>query len=106
MVDGKIDNQENISVSAEEIASTIKSLEDFVSLSKDFKLNPEKDRVNSLVKGILNNQKRYGLKFCPCRIQTKIRERDLKLVCPCNFKAQKTWQEKGECWCSLFVKKS
>lgn len=93
------------SASEDEINETLKILEDFTKNSKDFQLSKDKDKVKKLIKGILYNEKRYGLKFCPCRIQTKIREKDLKLVCPCNFKAQKTWQEKGQCWCGLFEKK-
>jgi len=70
-----------------------------------FVLNPDMGRVRMLANGVLSNEKNHGLKFCPCRMTTGNREEDLRLVCPCNFKAQKTWREKGECWCSLFVKK-
>lgn len=101
MDNGSID----LEISKTEIEETIKILEEFVKTREDFKLNTNLDIVQKLVKGILYNQKRYGLKFCPCRIQTKDREKDLKLVCPCNFKMQKSWQQKGECWCGLFVKK-
>jgi ferredoxin-thioredoxin reductase catalytic subunit len=69
-----------------------------------FILNSDKETVERLAEGVLNNQKNKGLKFCPCRMTLGDREQDLKLVCPCNFKIQKTWKEKGECWCSLFVK--
>jgi ferredoxin-thioredoxin reductase catalytic chain len=69
-----------------------------------FILNPDMGRVRMLANGVLSNEKNHGLKFCPCRMTTGDREGDLKLVCPCNFKAQKTWREKGECWCSLFVR--
>jgi ferredoxin-thioredoxin reductase catalytic chain len=71
----------------------------------DFMLNPDSERVNLLAEGVRNNEKNHGFKYCPCRLRTKDFEKDLKLVCPCNFKAQKTWQEKGECWCSLFVRR-
>ena len=71
----------------------------------DFMLNPDSKRVETLAGGVLNNEKNHGLKFCPCRLRTKDREKDLKLVCPCNFKAQPTWKQRRECWCSLFVGK-
>lgn len=70
-----------------------------------FKINPDKERVELLAEGVLNNEDNHGFKFCPCRLTTGNIEADTKLICPCNFKTQKTWQEKGECWCSLFVKK-
>jgi len=68
-------------------------------------LNPDTERVRLLARGVLANEKNHGLKYCPCRMTTGRREEDLRLICPCNFKTQKTWMEKGECWCSLFVKK-
>ncbi len=70
-----------------------------------FMLNPDRKRVEMLAKGVLSNEKSHGLKYCPCRMTTGDRAKDLELVCPCNFKIQKTWQEKGECWCSLFVRR-
>lgn len=69
-----------------------------------FILNQDKETVKRLANGVLINEKNKGLKFCPCRMTLGERETDLKLVCPCNFKNQKTWNEKGECWCSLFLK--
>jgi ferredoxin-thioredoxin reductase catalytic subunit len=69
-----------------------------------FMLNPDKERVAMLAQGVLSNGKNHGLGYCPCRMTTNRREEDLKLICPCNFKAQKAWREKGECWCSLFVR--
>ena len=69
-----------------------------------FKLNPNAKRVKLLAKGVLSNEKERGLKYCPCRMISGALSEDARLICPCNFKMQKTWKEKGECWCSLFVK--
>ena len=88
-----------------EIETQIETWKEFTKRNGTIKLNPKKDVVNDLAEGVLNNEKKFGLKFCPCRLRTTDKEKDLKLVCPCNFKAQKTWQEKKECWCSLFVEK-
>ena len=75
------------------------------SEKNDFKLNSDKNKVFLLAKGVLSNKEKHGLGYCPCRMTMGNKEEDLKLICPCNFKIQKTWKEKGECWCSLFVKK-
>ncbi|NYT12119.1 MAG: hypothetical protein GKC03_06140 [Methanomassiliicoccales archaeon] len=72
---------------------------------KEYTLNKDMHVVETLASGVLENQKNHGLRFCPCRITTGDLEKDLKLVCPCNFPAQKTYKEEGECWCSLFVKR-
>lgn len=93
-------------ISDSEIGAQIKLWEEFVARQKTkvFKLNPDKERVRVLAKGVLNNESMRGLKFCPCRVRTKDFEKDAKLICPCSFIMQNTWKDKGECWCSLFVK--
>ncbi len=73
--------------------------------NNDFMLKPDKEHVDLVIKGVLENEKKYGLKLCPCRLRDETRERDLELICPCNFKVQETWTKKGYCWCGLFVKK-
>jgi ferredoxin-thioredoxin reductase catalytic subunit len=71
----------------------------------DFILNPDKEHVDMVINGVLENEKRFGLKLCPCRLRDGSRERDLELICPCNFEIQETWKSKGQCWCGLFVKR-
>lgn len=71
----------------------------------DFMLNPDSKHVDMIVKGLLANEKKYGLKLCPCRARDGTREADLSLICPCNFKIHDTWQKNSRCWCGLFVKK-
>ena len=73
--------------------------------NNDFVLNPDKEVVDLVIKGVLDNEKKYGFKLCPCRLRDGTRERDLELICPCNFKIQDKWKEKAWCWCSLFVKR-
>lgn len=73
----------------------------------EFRVNPDKEKVDLLVAGVFENEKNHGLKYCPCRLCTKDWDEDLKLVCPCNFPAHETYRglPNGECWCGLFVKK-
>ena len=83
--------------------------EDF-SKNNDFQLNPDKKHVDFVVKGVLENEKKHGLKLCPCRLRDNSRKRDLELICPCNFKTHKTWLEPTNnrqpmCWCGLFIKR-
>lgn len=73
--------------------------------NQEFVLNPDDKHVDAIIKGVLQNEKKYGLKLCPCRLRDGTRERDLELICPCNFKTHDTWKEKGQCWCGLFVKR-
>lgn len=73
--------------------------------NNDFKLNPDSKHVDIVVEGVLENEKKHGLKLCPCRLRDGTKEKDLELICPCHFQIQETWKEKGECWCGLFFKK-
>lgn len=93
-----------IEFTQKEIDAQIKLWAEFANRNKKCKINPDKEWVTRLAKGVLNNQARKGLKFCPCRMTLDDKEKDLKLICPCNFILQKTWKEKGECWCKLFLK--
>lgn len=90
------------------IEKTIKKWQDFAARQEEpekIKINPDRERVELLAVGVLNNEDNHGLKYCPCRLSSGDKNADAKLICPCNFKAQKTWQEKRECWCSLFCLK-
>ena len=82
------------------------AIESFAA-ANEFRVNPDGGRVDLLLKGIFENERKYGLKFCPCRVRTKDWDEDLRIICPCNFTIHETYKgvEKGECWCSLFVKR-
>jgi ferredoxin-thioredoxin reductase catalytic subunit len=73
----------------------------------EFEVNPDKAKLETLLEGVEENEKNHGFKYCPCRLQTKDFDEDLKLVCPCNFIIHETYKDKvdGECWCGLFVRR-
>lgn len=71
----------------------------------DFALNPDRGHVATVAKGVLENERKTGLKLCPCQLRDGTDKRDLELLCPCNFKAQPVWSSKGQCWCGLFVRR-
>jgi len=76
-------------------------------VGNEFQVNPDKNKVKTLLEGIFNNENNHGMKYCPCRLIAKNFEEDLKLVCPCNFRIHETYQNKkeGECWCGLFIRR-
>lgn len=77
----------------------------FSDRSTTVRLTDRQDEVELLCKGVLENLKEKGQRYCPCRITTGDRAKDLSLICPCNFTRQPTFKESGECWCGLFVKR-
>jgi len=90
-----------------DVQTIIQFWQDWVEKQKGsdkFILNPDKQIVLDVATGILDNEKNKGFKYCPCRLPVGEKLKDLELICPCNFKIQETWKNKGECWCSLFIK--
>lgn len=71
----------------------------------DFMLNPDSKHIDMIMEGVLKNEKKHGLKLCPCRLGDGTPGKELELLCPCNFKTHQTWASKGRCFCGLFVKR-
>ncbi|MFC1953832.1 ferredoxin-thioredoxin reductase catalytic domain-containing protein [Chloroflexota bacterium] len=73
--------------------------------NNDFTLNPDHNLVNMVIEGLITNEKKCGLKLCPCRVRDGSRKCDMDMICPCNFKSQDIWEKEGRCWCGLFIKR-
>ena len=83
----------------------MKAFQEFADKNDKIRLSSDKEHVDRLIDGLFVNEKETGMRLCPCRIRNGTREGDLKLICPCNFFAQDSFNgERGECWCGLFVK--
>lgn len=63
-----------------------------------FKLNPNKRIVRLVIEGLIENKRKYGKYYCPCRL-----EHTERTVCPCYYH-KKEIKEDGICLCGLFVK--
>lgn len=107
----KIDGEEalktigNHGASYAKVDEVVAAWREFAENNPLIKLNPNMEEVNTLAAGVLENMKNRGMKYCPCRMTTGDFEKDLELVCPCNFYRQKVWKETGECWCGLYFKR-
>jgi len=75
-----------------------------VAERRGWKLNPDKEILLELAKGLLKNRERYGLAYCPCRIVVGKKEIDRKIVCPCVY-AEEDIKDYGRCYCALYVDK-
>lgn len=67
-----------------------------------YNLNPDMDFTLGLVEGLLINQDRYGYQACPCRLADGVRELDLDIICPCDYR-DPDLVEYGMCYCALYV---
>ncbi|MBA4320859.1 MAG: thioredoxin, partial [Flavobacterium sp.] len=67
-----------------EVEKLIREYEDYAK-QNGFKLNPDRGAVERIVKGLLENEKKYGQKYCPCRrISGNLAEDEIK-ICPCHW---------------------
>ena len=67
-----------------------------------YHLNPDIEFTKDLIKGLLTNEQRYGYWNCPCRRATGIKEQDLDIICPCDYRDADV-VEFNACYCSLYV---
>jgi len=65
-------------------------------------LNSDLDFVLGLMEGLLTNEERYGYWSCPCRLADGVREKDLDIICPCDYR-DPDLDEYGACYCALYV---
>ncbi len=67
-----------------------------------YNLNPDKSFTLGLVESLLINAARYGYWACPCRLADGVREKDLDIICPCDYR-DPDLDEYGACFCALYV---
>jgi ferredoxin-thioredoxin reductase catalytic chain len=65
-------------------------------------LNPDVEFTKELVKGLIINQRRYGYQSCPCRLSAGLKEKDLDIICPCDYR-DPDLDDYGTCYCGLYV---
>jgi len=65
-------------------------------------LNSDLEFVLDLMEGLITNQGRYGYMACPCRLADGEREKDLDIICPCDYR-DPDLDEFGACYCALYV---
>ncbi|HVN98319.1 MAG TPA: ferredoxin-thioredoxin reductase catalytic domain-containing protein [Syntrophorhabdaceae bacterium] len=67
-----------------------------------YHLNPDTEFTKALIAGLIVNEKRYGYGSCPCRLAAENRDKDLDIVCPCDYRDPDI-AEFGACYCALYV---
>lgn len=67
-----------------------------------YNFNPDDAFARDLVRGLLENEDRYGYRACPCRLASGVPDEDLDLVCPCDYR-DADLNDYGTCYCALYV---
>ncbi len=70
--------------------------------SGGYNLNPDVEFTKGLVESLLINEKRYGYMNCPCRLSTGDKQKDLDIICPCDYRDADVL-EHDACYCALYV---
>lgn len=68
-----------------------------------FQLNPDKNVARRVINGLLENKKKHGEMYCPCRRVTGDTKEDLKKICPCFWHKDEI-EKDGHCLCRLYTK--
>ena len=88
-------------VSDEEIQKLYEKL-DREAEEGGYHLNPDVEFTKDLVKSLIINDNRYGYWACPCRLATGKKEKDLDIICPCDYR-DPDLTEYDACYCALYV---
>ncbi|MBI5459319.1 ferredoxin-thioredoxin reductase catalytic domain-containing protein [Methanobacterium sp.] len=67
-----------------------------------YHLNPDEAFTKELLESILINQDRYGYGACPCRLASGVKEEDVDIICPCDYR-DPDLDEFGTCYCGLYI---
>jgi ferredoxin-thioredoxin reductase catalytic subunit len=51
-----------------------------------YNLNSDIEFTKSLSRGLIANTRRYGYPACPCRLAAGVKEEDLDIICPCDYR--------------------
>ena len=70
--------------------------------SGGYHLNPDGEFTLDLVEALITNIQRYGYQSCPCRLASGSRDKDLDIICPCDYR-DPDLNEFGSCYCALYV---
>ncbi|OGN94525.1 MAG: ferredoxin:glutaredoxin reductase [Chloroflexi bacterium RBG_13_51_18] len=84
-----------------EIDKLYKKLHDEAE-SGGYHINPDTAMTRQLLEGLLVNEKRYGYPACPCRLASGVKNDDLDIICPCDYR-DPDLTDYSACYCSLYV---
>lgn len=88
----------------EQIKKLTKMYENY-AVENDFRLNPNEKITKRILEGLIQNEKKYGNRYCPCRKVTNDPEFNKNIICPCIYHKDEI-KAQGHCHCFLFVQKN
>lgn len=68
----------------------------------EYHLCPDESLLKTLIEGLTRNKARYGYPSCPCRMSSGLKNYDIDIICPCEYRDADV-NEFGMCYCGLFI---
>ncbi|MDD3520368.1 MAG: ferredoxin-thioredoxin reductase catalytic domain-containing protein [Actinomycetota bacterium] len=72
------------------------------AIENGYFINTDESFSKELVRSLLINEKRYGYQACPCRLASGIKDKDIDIICPCDYRDEDL-NDYGACYCALYV---
>ena len=92
---------DEIAISSEQVDALYERL-DREAEASGYHLNPDVEFTRGLLEGLLINEQRYGYRACPCRLAAGDKQKDLDIICPCDYR-DPDLVDWGACYCALYV---
>jgi len=67
-------------------------------------LNPDTKLLDTVIRGLARNEKKFGKRYCPCRLRSGDEEKDRAIICPCVYHRDEIAKD-GHCHCQLYYRK-
>jgi len=85
----------------ERIEWLMKKYEEYAK-ENGFRINSNRKVAETIVRRLLENEEKFGFRYCPCRRTNGDPHEDRKIICPCVFHKDEI-KKQGKCHCMLFV---
>jgi ferredoxin-thioredoxin reductase catalytic chain len=87
----------------EELYQNYKTWAEEYARSQGWKINPKEKDLDIILKGLVRNTLRFGVRYCPCRVRSGDFEKDRGIICPCIYHRGEV-ENDGHCKCVLFLR--
>ena len=64
----------------------------------------DKKILDTVIRGLVRNKKKFGEQYCPCRLRSGDKEKDRAIICPCIYHKDEIAKD-GHCHCQLYYRK-
>ncbi len=66
-------------------------------------LNSDKKVLDTVIRGLARNEKKFGERYCPCRLRSGDKKKDRAIICPCIYHKDEITKD-GHCHCQFYYR--